>query len=126
MMPPDCMVVTNLFLLFEDIPECQNVKKGSVWKIMDSGDFHTALRSDTLGPKETLMELFLLLLKALFFVVIGIFSVIALFIAVFLWMISTRTKQDSQIFQERFDGWRSSRNKCAPACPEQDIPKKAG
>lgn len=70
------------------------------------------------------MELFLLLLKVLFIVIIGILGVIALFTAVFLWMISTRTKQDSQIFQERFDGWRSSRNNHTPIFPEQNIPKK--
>lgn len=36
-------------------------------------------------------------------------ALVALTICVFLWMVSTRTRQDSKIFQERFDGWRKTR-----------------
>ena len=36
-------------------------------------------------------------------------ALVGLTICVFLWMVSTRTRQDSKIFQERFDGWRKTR-----------------
>ena len=34
---------------------------------------------------------------------------VIVYILLALWMVSTRTKQDSKIFQERFDGWRKTR-----------------
>lgn len=55
------------------------------------------------------METFVTLFTGLVYVAGGLLALLALLICVFLWMVSTRTRQDSKIFQERFDGWRKTR-----------------
>ena len=55
------------------------------------------------------METLFTILTGIVYVVLGIVGMVALLICVFLWMVSTRTRQDSKIFQERFDGWRKKR-----------------
>ena len=56
------------------------------------------------------MELLVLLMKIAVILLLALAGLAVLMIALFLWMVSTRTRQDSKIFQERFDGWRSSRS----------------
>ncbi len=55
------------------------------------------------------METLLTILTGIVYVVLALAGMIVLLICVFLWMVSTRTRQDSKIFQERFDGWRKKR-----------------
>ena len=55
------------------------------------------------------METFVTLLTGSLYFVAGLLALLVLVICVFLWMVSTRTRQDSKIFQERFDGWRKKR-----------------
>lgn len=55
------------------------------------------------------METFVTLLIGFLYVVGGLLALFVLLLCAFLWMVSTRTRQDSKIFQERFDGWRKSR-----------------
>ena len=55
------------------------------------------------------METLFTLLTGIVYVLLGIAGIVVLLICVFLWMVATRTRQDSKIFQERFDGWRKTR-----------------
>ena len=55
------------------------------------------------------METFVTLFTGSLYLIGGLSALLVLLICVFLWMVSTRTRQDSKIFQERFDGWRKRR-----------------
>ena len=64
------------------------------------------LRLDMEGnPMETIFAI----LTVIVYILLALVGLVALTICVFLWMVSTRTRQDSKIFQERFDGWRKTR-----------------
>ena len=55
------------------------------------------------------METIFAILTVIVYILLALVGLVALTICVFLWMVSTRTRQDSKIFQERFDGWRKTR-----------------
>ena len=52
------------------------------------------------------METIFAILTVIVYILLALVGLVALTICVFLWLVSTRTRQDSKIFQERFDGWR--------------------
>ena len=54
------------------------------------------------------METIFAILTVIVYILLALVGLVALTICVFLWMVSTRTRQDSKIFQERFDGWRKT------------------
>ena len=53
------------------------------------------------------METIFAILTVIVYILLALVGLVAL--TIFLWMVSTRTRQDSKIFQERFDGWRKTR-----------------
>lgn len=55
------------------------------------------------------METLSTLLSIILYIIAVAVGLMVLLICFFLWMVSTRTRQDSKIFQERFDGWRKRR-----------------
>ena len=55
------------------------------------------------------METIFAILTVIVYILLALVGLVALTICFFLWMVSTRTRQDSKIFQERFDGWRKTR-----------------
>lgn len=55
------------------------------------------------------METLSTLLLVIIYLIAVAVGLLVLLICFFLWMVSTRTRQDSKIFQERFDGWRKKR-----------------
>lgn len=55
------------------------------------------------------METFVTLLTGSLYLIGGLLALFVLLVCAFLWTVSTRTRQDSKIFQERFDGWRKGR-----------------
>ena len=68
------------------------------------------------------METIFAILTVIVYILLALVGLVALTICVFLWMVSTRTRQDSKIFQERFDGFRGFRFTRSPAgrsrCPD--------
>lgn len=62
-----------------------------------------------LDMEATLWKRFLPILTVIVYILLALVGLVALTTCVFLWMVSTRTRQDSKIFQERFDGWRKTR-----------------
>ena len=54
------------------------------------------------------METLFAILTVIVYILFALVGFVALTICVFLWMVSTRTRQDSKIFQERFDVWRKA------------------
>ena len=63
------------------------------------------------------METIFAILTVIVYILLALVGLVALTICVFLWMVSTRTRQDSKIFQERFDGWRKTRREVRPESP---------
>ena len=63
------------------------------------------------------METIFAILTVIVYILLALVGLVALTICVFLWMVSTRTRQDSKIFQERFDGWRKTRGEVRPESP---------
>lgn len=65
--------------------------------------------SAKIGHGGNPMETIFAILTVIVYILLALVGLVALTICVFLWMVSTRTRQDSKIFQERFDGWRKTR-----------------
>lgn len=63
------------------------------------------------------METIFAILTVIVYILLALVGLVALTICVFLWMVSTRTRQDSKIFQERFDGWQQDAQIGSPRKP---------
>ena len=55
------------------------------------------------------METIFAILTVIVYILLALVGRVALTICVFLWMVSTRTRQETKIYQERCDGSRKRR-----------------